>query len=179
MSVPATIASGSTLLFTESIIGYPATLYTLAFILNLNGTVIANIAGTPTGNDFIVTSPAVTTALWQPGRYNFAEIVTKTSDSTVTQICSGQLSVTPNFAATITPTAAMNALAAAEAGILALMSSTNQSVNFAGQQFTSRNLKEFFDARDRLRAQVDAELRAMGVSTRGGGKNIVTQFTNG
>lgn len=179
MSVPATIAAGATLLFTESLSGYPASLYTLALILNRDGIVIDNIAATASGDDFIVTKSAALTGAWQPGRVNWSEVVTKISDATVIQLNTGQLSITPNFAASITPTAAMTQLAAAEAAILKLMTGANQSVSFNGQSFSRHNLHEFFGVRDRLRAQVDAELLAMGVSTRGGAKTLVTRFTNG
>lgn len=177
MSVPKSIAAGTTLLFTETLSGYPASLWTLAFILNLDGAFIANIAGTPSGNDFIVTSPIATTAAWKPGQYNFAERVTEIADATnVIQVCTGQIAVTPNFSVTATPTPSQVQLTAIEAAILILIANPNSSVNFNGQSMTQQNLKEMFDIRDRLKARVDAELNAAGLSTRGGAKRIVTRF---
>jgi hypothetical protein len=178
VSVPKQIAAGATLLFTETINGYPATLYTLAFILNLDGALVATIAGSASGNDFIITAPATTTAAWKPGRYNFAEMLTEIADTTNVNIgCSGQLSVTPNFSVNATPTDLQNQLAAIEATISKVISSPNASVNFNGQSYSKFNLKELFDIRDRLQARVDAELRSLGLSTKGGAKRLVTQFT--
>lgn len=175
MPVPCSIAAGSTLLFTETLIGYPATLYMLAFILNRDGVLTDNIAASASGDDFVITQTAEVTGLWYPGRYNWSEVVTKISDSNVKQLCLGQISITPNFAATAPKSSTQLQLDAINAAILSLLSGA-KAATFNGQSVTQRDMKEMFDARDRLQAQVDAELRAAGLSQRGGSKTIVTQF---
>lgn len=179
MSVPCQIAAGATLLFTESNVGYPATLYTLAFSLNIQGSPVTGITSSANGTGYIVTAPASATGAWTPGRYFWSEVFTKTSDSSVYQGCTGQLSVTPNYAAQSTPTAAQVQLAALDTAITSLINNPYSSTSFNGQTMTMKNLKEMFDMRDRLQARVDFELRAMGLSTRGGAQTIVTRFTNG
>lgn len=183
MSVPSKITAGATLAFSETLSGYPATLFSLAFILNLNGALVANVAATPTGDegkDFAIVADPTTTKLWTPGRYNFAEIATETAGGAVTQVCRGQLSVLPDLAANITPTATMIQLANLDAAIALVVKSQNEEVSFGGagatQTYKKRDLKDMLDARDRLQARVYDELRQMGVSTQGGAKRIVTQF---
>lgn len=175
--VPKCIAAGSTLLFTETLNGFPATAYALTFILSVNGVPLSGITAIPSGSDFVVSAPASTTSTWAPGRYIWAQRVTANSDSTITSAGSGSLSVTPDFSQTITvPSQAK--LVAVEATILKALANPNSSVNFNSQSFTSRNLKDLFDIRDRIQAQVDAERRIAGISNDGGSKRIVTQFRN-
>lgn len=177
MSVPRSIAAGTTLFFTETLSGYPASLWTLAFILNLDGVFVANIAGGANGNNFIVTAPIATTAAWKPGQYNFAERVTEIAAPTnIIQVCIGQIAVTPDFSVSATPTPSQVQLTAIEAAILILVASPNSSVNFNGQSMTQQNLKEMFDIRDRLKVRVEAELLSAGLSTKGGARRIVTRF---
>lgn len=176
MSVPKQFAAGTTLSFTEKLGGYTPSAFGLAFILNLNGVLVANIPAEPLGDDFAIVVPASTTKTWTPGQYNFAELATATEGGEVTQVCSGLVSITPNFTLTTPMTSAQKALALADAAIEKLLKTPNASVNFNGQTWTKRNLKDALDARDRLQARVDAELRAAGLSNRGGAKRIATQF---
>lgn len=177
MSVPKSISAGTTLLFTETLSGYPASLWTLHFILNLDGALVANILATDGVDKFVVTSSIATTATWKPGQYNFAERVTEIADATnIIQVCSGRIAVTPDFSVNATPTPARVQLAALDAAILKLISSPNAEVNLNGQSFTRHNLKDMFAIRDQLQNQVDFELRGMGLSAKGGAKRIVTRF---
>jgi hypothetical protein len=177
VSVPPQIAAGSTLLFTERLTGYPASLYSLAFILNLDGALVANVAAGESGDDYIVTAPAATTAGWGPGRYNWSEVLTKTSDGTVYQGPTGEVPITPNYGVSASQTATQIQLTALDAAILKVVAGTHSSVNFGGQSFTQKNITEMFNIRDRLQARVNAELRALGLSSKGGARRIVTRFT--
>lgn len=174
--VPREIVAGATLLFTLSGGGYPATTHTRAFILNLEGVSVATLAGTPSGLDFIISAAAATTAAYPPGQYFFAELATAISDGTVTGICRGFLTVAPNYAVTATPTPAQLQLAALDANILAVLARKSKSRNFSGQSSEDRELKDLFDARDRLQNRVWAELRALGLTTKGGAKILLTRF---
>lgn len=175
---PQQIAAGSTLLFSERFSAYASSLYDLAFILNLNGAFVVNIAGTVSGDGFAITAVPTVTALWKPGRYNFVERLTKKSDAAdVTDICSGRLQVTPNFAASATPTMLQNQLAALDEAILKLVSGKYSSITYGGQSRTQKDLRELFEIRNQLQAKVDAEQRELGYSDKGGQRRIVTRFT--
>ena len=176
MSAPKQITAGATILFSESLFAYPATLYTLVYVLNLNGALVAKLAAAASGNDFLITATAETTANWTPGRYNHSAIVTCIADETVIPVWNGQVQVLPNMGISTPQTPAQTQLASLDASITKLLAGTIKSATINGQSWTKNDLKTLFDIRDRLQTRVDAELRAIGLSRKGGSKTIVTRF---
>lgn len=177
MPVPSIINAGETLTFSPDISGYPATAYSLAFILNREGTLIANIAATAVNvTDFLVTADAATTAAWTPGRCNWGLQATKTADTTKTLVCEGMLSIMPNLGVSLTPSPSQVQLALIDASLSTLMASPETSVSFNGQSFSQRDIKQLMDIRDRLQNRVWWELRQLGLSDKGGARIMRTQF---
>lgn len=178
MPVPTTLAAGTTLLFSESYSGYLASSGSLSFALNLEGRALPVIPATADGEAFVIAAAFSVTGAWVAGRYRWAESYTRTSDSLATQVATGFMQVTPNLFGTRKPSIAEAQLEAIDNAILACLSNPAMpmSVSFSGQSSSFRSLGEMMDAADRLRARVNAELRAQGLSDKGGARTIVTRF---
>ena len=176
------IAAGATLYIKKAFVSYPASLWKLNYVLNLAGKVIAQIPGpadpnSPNQNSFIVTLPAAQTAAWLPGEYNFADIVTQiAAPNAVERANYGSIIVTPNYAIDTPKTISQKQLEEIDCMISKLLGKQTRSVNFNGQQFEEKDLKQIFDIRDRIQARVDADLTRLGLSKKGNIKRFVTRF---
>ena len=94
-ALPDVIDAGTTVTYTRTLGDFPASAgWTLT--LYLAGASIANAAGTPSGDNFIVTIPAGTTANLVAGTYHWVERVTKAGQ--VFDAASGTVVVRPNLA---------------------------------------------------------------------------------
>lgn len=147
--VPAKIEVGNTVTIIEAYPQYPATLWTMKFVLSLDGQPKV-ITATASGTSFSITLPAKL----QPGVYDFAEYVTEIATSQRTTAKTGTIEVEPDLTATVKPTLAAQTLEAIEAAILKLSVGTNQQVNFNGQQVTKKDLLALRQERTYWKAEV-------------------------
>lgn len=160
--VPLTIEAGNFVSFTETLTAYPASLWTMAFVLSSGSLAPISTAATANGDDFLVTlSGTVTNSLAQ-GRWEWAEYVTASTERTTAR--NGVLTVLPNLATQATPSAAQAMLTALETAITSLASSKFQSVNFNGQSYSRRDMKSLLDQRVLLQAEVIREQNRLAVA---------------
>jgi hypothetical protein len=182
-SIPSVIIAGDTVIFTVgSNALYPNTGWTLKFALNRDGKTLKSWAAASATDGtlgFVVTLPATDTAKLPPGRANAALIYVETgSGQRQTDNCGPNvITITPDPTQSLSDSDAAKALQAANAAITQLAGDPYQSVNFNGQSYNGKNLKELMDARDRISITVAAELAEIGIGTRRGGYRIVqTRF---
>lgn len=115
------------------------------------------------------------TAQIAPGAY-LATISVTDAGGNRSNYSTDQVLVLPDPSKPMAQTVAQQQLALFEAALLQI--SPRQSVMINGQSYSFRQLKDLQDARDRAQARVDAELRALGLSRRGGAQTIVTRFSS-
>ena len=176
--IPRSITAGNTLRLTVSNSSYPASLFTLALILSLDGTVLGNIAGTAIGNDFTIEATHRITGAWTPGRYNYVCYYTEISSGERAQGESGMMIVMPNFAVSQPETINQANLRLARATYqLVLEAGPDSSVQFNGQSYTRQNMLELSRLINELERKVQAEQRALGYETRGP-RNVQVSFRN-
>ena len=175
--VPSIIQSGDTVIFTETLDGYPASAWNADLLLTRNGSPLATaFRATSSGDDYVFTLTSADTTDLAPGYANYYVRVTEIATSQIETAVSGQLFIKADPSAAITKTDSMLALEEGRTKFRQLMAGEFSSTSFNGQSFTSRNLHEFQQALDRLQAIVNAELRQLGLSTAGGIRRIVTRF---
>lgn len=173
--VPCRITIGDTIIFTETVNGYPATAWNGDFVLNQGGIALATIRASAVGSDFqFVVSPESAPSL-TPGQTNWFLLVTEIATSERQRICGGNLMLAPDPTASITQTPEMVALAALQTAISTGVTKF-QGTSFNGQSTTFRTLSEMIAARDRLQQIVNSQLRDLGLSLKGGSQKIVTRF---
>lgn len=172
--VPARITAGDTVVFTDTVSGHAASAWNLDFVIYRDGINLATIRATASGDDFLVTITETISSALTPGRASFTRLLTEISSDQREAGLGGAIFIAPDPTASMAPTAAQTQLAAANAAITELKG--NASVSFNGQSFTKYNLKDLLDARDRLQIIVNDELRALGLSQKGGAKTILTRF---
>ena len=139
--VPPRFEAGNTVIWTREFPSYPATSWTLAFILSQLGQVKANVAGVADGNAFMVTLTSAITAELDGGTYDWAEYVTQAGERTTAR--TGTLIVLPNLAADSDPTFAEQQVALLQNALATLAAGTNETVNINGQSFTKRNIETY------------------------------------
>lgn len=156
---PKSFVSGDAVRVTIADSNYPSSLWTLVVWFQ-NGITVQNFsapAGTNGAYDLFITS--VQSAAIPPGKYEVAYVFTEIAspNDRKTGACEFAVQVFANPAVAGAKTIARQTLEAMEAAYLVLAGGSNSSVNFNGQSFTKRNLKEFADAIDRQRAVVAGE----------------------
>lgn len=176
--VPCSFVQGDTVIFTERFNGYPPSAWNLDFVLSVNGVNTSTTRATAAGDalSFVVTLPRATTAGFAPGQTRYTILVTTADGAQRETLAGGFLNIAPDPTQSIPQTPEMVALANVKTTIANYIGNLTISRNFNGQSSTDRGLKELFDARDRLQAVVDAQLRGLGVSQQGGAKTIVMSF---
>lgn len=140
--VPAQFEAGTTLRFSDSDPDFPATLWTMAFVLN-NGvaaaTSITAITYQTTGFEVIIPASTALT----PGVYQWAEYFTAISPtSEKARGNTGALTVTPNLATTATPSTAQAMVTMLEAALLAFGKGF-QSFSSGGVSYSRVNIAEY------------------------------------
>jgi len=103
--VPSQFEAGNTLIFTESLPAFPASVWTLNFVLNRPGSSPVTVTATASGFDFLVTLAASDTAAIAPGVWGFAEYLTAGSERATGN--TGTITVLPNMAAAMKNARAM------------------------------------------------------------------------
>jgi len=154
----------------------PSDGYTAKLILSMNGKVKLSVDGSDgADNKFTFTLTSEATADLEPGEYTYTFTFLKNSVRTSLEPLI--LYVNPNPETSLSDTVHQQQLAAVEQAILKVSAGDNVSVTFNGQSYTKRNLKDLMDFRDRLQVLVNADLRRLGLSRRGGAKTIATRFS--
>ncbi len=174
---PSIFTQGDTVIFQETNPIYPATDWTMTFVLSRDGINLSNTDATPTGptgSDFLITLPKELTATLAPGRAKWTELVSNATERNYNR--SGYLSIVPDPTQSITPTPEMTALANIKAQIASGVANLSKSRSFNGQMSTDRDLKELMDARDRLQVIVNAQLVALGVKQGDTSRRIIFSF---
>lgn len=169
--IPATIRAGDTTIFKISNSSYPNTDWFYDFVISRRGRAIAKIRATEEGTAFLVTigTDISSVAGFTPGRATFYERFTAKVGGQTETPSSGILTILPDPTKDIPQTSNQLALASCTEALQNLVDGgENMTVNFAGQSFTRRDMKDLMDARDRIQVLVDNELRAMGADDRSG-----------
>lgn len=173
----STLTAGDSLEVTFQDSAHPASEWTMKFVLMRNGSLLYQVDATANGDSYNVVVPSVQSSAITPGIVQATLVFDNVADPTIRQtLYIGSLNILPNPLDTLVPTANMLALQSINDTIAFVSASPAQSVNFNGQSYTIHNLDELFKIRDRLQALVDAELRAVGASSRGSFKIIKTRF---
>lgn len=164
-SIPDKTTSGEYVVWSETLADYPQGTYTVAYnfvdlATPVDGYEKFSVAGSGSGTTWTFTMPTGGSAP-KPGRYRWQQVVTRVSDSKAVTIASGVLIIAPDFSATPTTTAAQTMLAALETAITSLSSGLNETVSFNGQSFTKKNLRQLYDMRRDLQAEILLEQRRL------------------
>lgn len=174
--IPCQFTAGDAILFTLSDADHPASLWDMSFVLSRQGAKLAAIAATASGDNYQVSISATVSSL-SPGICQYSLVFTEKADATQRETgATGWLTILPNPAVSLTQTDNQAALAACQTAITTLLASPDKSVSFNGQSFTSLDIGELFQARDRLRQLVDNELAELGIGRKGGARLIRFRF---
>lgn len=176
-SFPCSFEAGNTVIVQTPFSGYLPASWTLTLYLSLNGAAPTAITATSSGSDFIFTISATVSAALAPGDYQYAVYAVAGSERTNLNLPSGQITVTPNLAAAITPTFAQAQVTLLETVLAAFNATTKMSVSFNGQSFTRANVgsyrQEWAFWKARVIAEQEVELARRGVNT---SKNYAPSF---
>lgn len=154
-----------------------ASLWTAQFVLMRDGSKVFKIDATAEGDNFKVYITSTQSLSITPGAVKAVLLFTLISDDAVRESeYIGDLTVLPNPLDVLAPTENQQALVALNATINVIVSQPEHTASFNGQTYTLHSLADLFAIRDRLQALVDAELRAVGASTRGSFKIIRNRF---
>lgn len=176
--VPRSIWQGNSVSWGEMWAEYLSSVYFFQIAFAKNGLNIQLFTAQDNADgSFQMVLTAAQTALLAPGEnYITGLVFDEASPPNRYTVFDDRCYVRPNPAIPITPTLAMQQLAALEAALSALIANPLKSTSALGQTYTKQDFTILMDARDRADAKVDAELRAMGLSTRGGTKTIRYRF---
>lgn len=173
-----TLTAGDALLFVFGNSSYPASLWSLNFVLTFNGNKVLNHAATAAGDNFSIALESADTLQLRPGRCQVWLMFTLISDSTQRfTLPAGLLTLLPNPLGNIPQTENMLAFKSIQRTISLIVSQPESSANFNGQSYSMHNITDLYSIRDRLKQAVDIELKELGIPTRGTGfKTIRTRF---
>ena len=155
VGVPSNFEAGNTVKFSEALQLFPASVWSMQFVLSRAGQSPVAIAAETDGDNFLVTLSAEQSAAIAAGVWNWAEYVSAGAERATAN--SGTITVGQNLAVTAPVTVAAAMLAGLESAILKLTSGTDKSVNFNGQQFEKKDLNELLKSRTLLKAEVYRE----------------------
>jgi hypothetical protein len=175
---PESFAVGDTVEWTRQIDDFPATTYTLKYVLQGTKDII-KFSATSDGTNHLVSLTSAVTVNWTPGSYRVNAYVVNGTGTVQRQVpvafpvmlLSPNIASNPNGADT--RTFAEKGLAQIEATILAL---TNRSVAEAevnGQKYTLANISDLFMLRERFRSEVSREQASMRLNAGLGAQNKI------
>lgn len=142
--VPLTIEAGTTVRFTVSNASYPATAWTLAFVLNNGVDTPLTVAATASGSTYAVVLTAEQTLALTPGRYTWGEIYTAVSPATEKAVGdNGSLDVLASIATVATPTAAQAMVTLLKGALQKFAVTDLVSFSSTGHSFTRANIAEY------------------------------------
>lgn len=164
---PERIRSGDTIRWRrEDLLSYPASLWTLTYILLMTGRQIV-ITASADGNNFVVNVPAATSASYIAGTYSWTAAVSNGAERYT--VSTGKMEVLPNPATQTagldTRSHAKKVLDALEALLEGKATRDAQSITIAGQSITKMNPEELLRWRNFYRVEYNAELFKAGIQT--------------
>jgi len=170
-----TIVQGDSLSFSLSLQGYPSSTWAGKVVFTDDGNHELDAPGTPNtagGWDFSLTS-AQTLQLSPGPKQVYLQV-----SSGVQRISQpvGSVQVMSDPMGQLPPSEAQVAFDAIMATIAIIVAQPEATASFNGQSYTLQNLKDLYAIRDRIAVEVDAELRAMGLSTKKSWKTIQNRF---
>jgi hypothetical protein len=156
---PASFVAGDTVLITISDSDHPSTEWTLKVLLQSATGFKSFNAAADDNNAFDLEITAAESAQIIPGLYAVSYVFTETATDERHSIpTDSATSVYRNPEVAPAKSIARQTLEAMEAAFLKLARGSNLSVNFNGQSFTKRNLKEFQEAIEVQRSIVSSEV---------------------
>lgn len=159
---PQAIAAGDEASWIRQIDDFPATTYTLKYVLQGRSNIIKFQATNDAGN-YLVSLTSAVTSEWQPDMYRISAYVVNAGGTVQRQVRTAfiRMLITPNLA--VQPNGAdvrtfsEKALAAVEATILQLTSRTVMQASVNGQVYTLANINDLFLLRERFKSEVRRE----------------------
>lgn len=172
--LPAALTAGDTVVFRRTFSDYPASAgWSLVYTLINAAAKITLPTGVASGDDYVVTVPAATSANYAAGLYSYMATLTLAGERYTVE--SGVVTIRANLAAQTTYDARTPAREALDEVNAALRAYGNkawqQSYTIGGRSQTFRSVEEFLAFRDRLMAEVAAEEAADRLSQGIGTKN--------
>jgi hypothetical protein len=163
---PAKIIAGDTLIWRRSDLNsdYANSAHVLSYKARLEGTgaTVITITASASGDDYLVSVAAGTTASYSTGVYRWQAYITRTSDSARVTIDSGTFEVLPNrSASTADPRShAKTMLDKIESVLSGRADGDVASYSINGRALTKIGVEELMAWRDRYRAEYLREVRA-------------------
>ena len=139
------------------------------------GSKVAEFDGTPQGADeynFVATSDQTKTL--PTGGVDVSLVFSKAGERQTKFI--GSWTILPNPLGVMVSSSNQEQLDAVNETITTILSEPAASASFNGQSYSTHNINDLFTIRDRLQALVNSELRAIGATTKGSGRLILTRF---
>ena len=171
------LVAGDALSFTFIYSTYPASLWSLQFVLTLNGTKILEKDATATGDQHTVSLVHDDTKSLKSGKCQVWLVFTdRSSASRRFSVDAGLMTVLPNPTGTFPPSDNALALAAINRTIRTIVSQPESTASYNGQSYSLHNLNDLYAIRDRLQQAIDSELRTLGIPSKSGHKTIRTRF---
>lgn len=184
MNIPKTLTAGDTFSWTDSLSDYPATTWTLKYVLYRYGQAVISIAAAASGNDHDITVSAATTAGYAAGEWNWTAYAEKGSGGTYERetIATGKVTIKPNVsvatAITDLRSHAQKMLDAIEATLQGRATHADLSLTINGRSIQYLKPEELLRLRSIYRREVqqekDAENTAKGLDS---SKRILTRFS--
>lgn len=176
-SFPCSFESGNTYVVTMPLTGGPSGPYdpatwTAKIWLSLNGATPTGITATSSGQNFIFTFSATTTAALVPGDYQFAIYVTDASSERETALTGG-IEILPNLAAAITPSFAQAQVTLLETVMAAFNATDKIAVSLNGQSFSRADVATYKAQWTFWKSQTIAENR---IAAARRGENVRNDF---
>ena len=142
---PRSFVAGDTVRVTISDGDYPSSLWTLA-VRFVGVAAFSFSASATSGEQFEIVLSAAQSLTITPGNYNVVFTYTETASGEKQSVAIGQTHVYSDPSGVAPISQARQTLNAMNVALLALAAGTTSTVNFNGQSFTKKNLKELQDA---------------------------------
>lgn len=177
--VPAALVAGDTWTWKRSLDDYPAGTYTAAWHFD-SGLERFTVSASADGTAHAGSVAAATTAGYAPGKYRWALVVTKVSDSSRTTVEQGLLEVSIDPAATGSAdrrSHARKVLDAIEAVLENRASVDQASYSINGRSLARTPIADLLKLRDTYKAEVSAEEAGERIKLGlGGAKRVLVRF---
>jgi hypothetical protein len=176
---PQTIAAGDNVSWIRQIDDYPATVWTLHYVIRSTKNIYKFDAVQASASDvlFQVTLTTATTATWEPALYSIGAYVTSGTQQFQIHTFFQQLEVTANLAATPNGSDprsfASKMLVEIETTIAKLTSKSVTTAQVNGQAYTLANLSELWKMRERFASEVRREEAKARLNAGLGGSNKI------
>lgn len=155
-----TLYVGDSWSWTESLSDYPATSYSLQIVLKYRDNPPVILNGSADGDDFDFTYSAANSSKLPSGGYAYQVVATKTSDSTVTTIERGKISLLPNLkTSTDTRNHYEKVIDAIEAVIEQRATEAHQSISINGRNITKYSHAELIAVKSKYEFMLKQEKR--------------------